>query len=209
MQQIILPVFVFVIIVMAPKWKTPRNYIKADSDISYWNRLWRCSVYRANRFNNNNKEWLNKRCVKRDEQLKSFKSSYRFIKRKRGRASNYIETTKCLIHWVKFISWSYCNSCGLLEKNSMTPKSFNSKGARYIGKCGCKSRKYIIPSFTAIPKVLSSLTKDEESILRIFDIDIGVLKVACACHKWSIWTQVPWKYCQGKDRCNPWRSLQA
>lgn len=167
---------------MAPKRKVARNYTRIGSDTLHWDNLKRYSAYALTVFHSSNSERLHKRRVKRQQQRDAFKAKYRF-KRKRGRGTNHADTIKCLVHWVKYLSWGFCNICGLLEKNTLTPKSFNSKGAKNVGKCICKQHRYIVPTFTSIPLVLSSLTKDEESILRLFDIDIGPKKIAPAGHR--------------------------
>ena len=165
---------------MAPR-RIPRNHQNETHDEALWNKLYRFSAYRPTTFATSNRERLNRRRVKREEERISFKNKYRF-KIKRGAISKDADIVKCLQHWVKYLSWSYCDVCGLLHRNSLHPRCFNSKGAKAVSSCKC-TNKYVVPSFSAIPSVLCCLSKSEESILRVYDIDIGPKKVAPAGHR--------------------------
>ena len=168
---------------MAPKRAPPRNYTRFNKDNTYWEGLIRYSAYKPTPFVSSNSERLNRRRVKREKERIAFKSKFRFKQKRAGRPSNLTDTVKCLTHWVTYLSWGYCKSCGLLEKKPLAPKSFNSKGASHITACLCTKQKYVVPTFSAIPVVLTSLSKDEEAVLRLFDIDIGPTKVARAGHR--------------------------
>ena len=167
---------------MAPKRKQrppSRNFENEATDKVYWDKLVRHSAYRKVAIKTSNSERLLRRKKTRDEQRQTFLSSYT-VRHKAGRPKKNEDIVKCLNYWVENESWGYCPNCFLLCTKSLTPKSFNSRGAKYVSKCICQQGKYVVPRFSLIPYHLAALSKEEEGTLRIFSIDIGPKKVARA-----------------------------
>ena len=165
---------------MAPKrkaYKPPRNYVQQNIDDQYWSNLHRVSAYLKVNYQTQKEQRLQRRTQKREEQRLKFLTKYK-MKRKRGRPSSNMEIVKCLCYWIQYHSWGYCPKCFLLCTFSLIPKCFNSKGAKYVTKCICAMKKYVVPMYSLIPLELKGLTQREERILRVFEIDIGPKKVA-------------------------------
>lgn len=165
---------------MAPKRKTrappPRNFSHVHKDEEVWNNLVRKSIYRPSNFLNQNKERLVKRKEVRTKLFVDFKKKFT-LKRKRG--NNHEQTIiNCLLHWVKYESWSFCKNCFVLCTSSLKPQSFNSHGVKFTSQCFCQKGKYVVPQHQLIPPELSCLSREEEKILRVFQINIGPKKVA-------------------------------
>ena len=170
---------------MPPKRKVKRNYTHEDNDKTFWTKLERVSAYRQTPFENNNiRERLQKRQDRRNSERTIFRRSF-VLTGKRGRRFLTCDITQCLLHWVKYYSWSHCRKCNLLCKKTLKPSSFNSKGVNFSSTttCWCSKEKYVIPNINRIPSLLSNLSKQDEVILRIFEIDIGPKKIAIAGHR--------------------------
>ena len=159
---------------MAPRRKPlPRNYSHYVEDVIHWSKLKRVSIYPDNHNSANRDEILHKRKETRQKQRDAFRRKFR-LKRRTGPSSSINETViKCLRHWVRFESWSFCKTCLLLTKSVLTPRCFNSKGSKFTTQCICKQGKYPIPSLPQIPEELKILSKSEEDILRVYAFDTG------------------------------------
>lgn len=165
---------------MAPKRKTrappPRNFSHVQEDEEMWSQLVRKSIYRPSNFFNKNRERLVKRKEERTKLFDHFKNNFT-LKRKRG--NNREQTIiKCLLHWVKYESWNFCKKCFVLCTSSLRPQSFNSRGVKFSSQCHCEKGKYVVPQHDLIPPELCGLSREEEKILRVFQLNIGPKKVA-------------------------------
>ena len=138
----------------------------------FWSNLQRKSIYsRFKRFDYTT--LMESHGKHHSKNIQEFRASFK-RKRKPG-SRKYLENiVSSLKHWIHYTSWSYCNKCKIVNTSTLLPKSLRNKGCRStpLLKCWC-SKKYVIPSIKQIPSVLRKLTKDDEELLRIFDIDIG------------------------------------
>lgn len=157
---------------MGPKKKKKRNYGNEAEDISHWECRQSLSVYSDSINDTQRNEIFNSRSRQWNEAKDTFLQHYE-EEIKRGRPNNNTEITKCLLHWLKFESWSLCKQCLAVSKGNLVPRCFNSRGCKTTNDCFCKSEKYVVPSLKDIPDPLRDLSKSERDVLRIFDIDIG------------------------------------
>ena len=162
---------------MAPTRKQSLNCTNQCKDDLYWSKIHRTSLFPNIIFSRDKRTRLEERKKRREEQRQSFRSTFQLTAKQDSSSSlSHTNIIKCLKYWIKYESWSFCQHCFLLAKNSLTPKSFTSRGCKFISKCVCKDRKYPIPSLSSIPPELAELTKDEERILSLFYIDVGKYK---------------------------------
>ena len=154
------------------------------SHVSFWGNLKRKSVYESVKENKYRTLLINRR-TQRENKFKHFSKTFKVKKVAGAPQSTFQGNLKSLKHWVKYASWNFCSKCYLLYKNTLLPRSFNSKGARCIptNKCWCTKNKYVIPSYKRIPKPLRGLTQADENILSVSQIDIGSRKIAAAGHR--------------------------
>lgn len=158
---------------MGPKRNIKRNYTNAASDTQHWDERQTTSVYSDEPDHISREEELVQRASSWNASRDDFVASFQ-LKRKRGRCGNRKEITKCLQHWLKYESWGVCSNCSVVSKNSLLPRSLNSRGCKFVSDCLCSKQRYIIPEREHFPAELGGLSKAEEEILRIFNIDIGL-----------------------------------
>ena len=84
-------------------------------------------------------------------------------------AQNVVDS---LCFWTKYLSWTYCDTCHLLKKQTLPP-NFAQKTITKRQACICKMKKYIIPDWEDIPLALSFLEMEDVIVLRPFDMDSG------------------------------------
>ena len=85
------------------------------------------------------------------------------------------ETVENLSFWIRYLSWSYCEDCHLLQRQIM-PFNFANRPKPKRHSCRCKDKKYVIPDCDSVPLALCNLTMNDIWILRPFDVDCGIYR---------------------------------
>ena len=170
---------------MGPRRRVKRNHTYEANDVAFWDDLTRKSAYNDIVDPKYKEDELERRKLRRENAKHKFLKSYICTRRRHHLRTKVPDLVKTLKYWVKFHSWSYCAKCKLMNKRDLLPTSFNQKGCSFItqNKCWSCSKRYRTPTRRKIPKVLRVLSKEDEKILRIFRIDVGVLKRAHLGHR--------------------------
>ena len=74
--------------------------------------------------------------------------------------------------WAQYKSWSYCNNCKLLHRQSLLP-SYQNERLSTTKSCSCSTARYHTPRANEIPLCLKGLTKAEICALRPLTLHTG------------------------------------
>ena len=173
------------VLTMGPKRKKqiPFNFeLDQTNNNLFWSKLQRKSIYsKFKKFDHSN--LMASRAKYRMKKITEFRTNFK-RKKKSGSRERLQNIVSSLKHWIQYSSWTYCSKCQVLSTSTLLPKSLRNKGccSSPLSKCWC-SRKYIIPSIKKIPSVFRKLSKDDEQLLSIFEMDIGPKQFAKAGHR--------------------------
>ena len=143
---------------------------------NYWSgRL--CSAVIIDTCLTSKQQEMNKNKAERDAKLKKEKSQFltcslsdsEYPIQKPNPAQDVVDN---LSFWIKYLSWTYCDTCHLLKKQ-LLPHNFQKRPVTKPHPCICKLNKYVIPDWENIPLALSFLEMEDFVVLRPFDIDCG------------------------------------
>ena len=115
-------------------------------------------------------EEMNKNKAERDAKLKKEKSQFltcslsdsEYPIQKPNPAQDVVDN---LSFWIKYLSWTYCDTCHLLKKQ-LLPHNFQKRPVTKPHPCICKLNKYVIPDWENIPLALSFLEMEDFVVLR-------------------------------------------
>lgn len=81
----------------------------------------------------------------------------------------YFNDVTALRQWVSDKSWSFCEVCHSVRRETMLP-SFKTSKTRYVKNCDCAGQRYHVPKLEDF-QLVHSVT--DQRVLRIFRIDTG------------------------------------
>lgn len=78
-----------------------------------------------------------------------------------------------LAFWIKYSSWTYCDTCSSLHKRKLFQRHENNPKNKHETSCACLRTRYVVPLFSLIPDCLKNLTFSQICLLRPLNFHYG------------------------------------
>ena len=75
--------------------------------------------------------------------------------------------------WIKYSSWTYCETCSSLHKRKLFQRHESNPKNKHETACACFQSRYVVPLFSLIPDCLKNLTFSQICSLRPLNFHYG------------------------------------
>jgi len=78
----------------------------------------------------------------------------------------------CLLNWIRYSSWSYCQSCHSVDTNQITT-TFGKRFAIITKKCICSGDRYSVVNPENFSHQLKHIQKQDQHVLAVYHLHVG------------------------------------